>query len=322
MKKNIYYRYNSETDNYERVYPSIRSRLWKLARFLLASLAFGALLFFLAFYAFESPTEENLRKENATLRSSYDILNRRLDNSLKVMGDIQKRDDNFYRVIMQLDPMSRSQRYAGLDNESRYKDLQRLPDGGLVKLLTQRLDLFDRQLYAQSVSFDQLRSASGSQEEKLRHIPSVMPLQGEEATLSSGYGIRRDPIYGNSKFHTGLDFAAPEGTPVFATADGRVEFASRRTADGNVVDIHHGYNYLTRYAHLSRIAVKPGQTVRRGDMIGLVGSTGKSTAPHLHYEVRFKGEPQNPVNYTFTDLTPAEYADLVTQAENAGAVLD
>lgn len=322
MGKNIYYRYNSDTDNYERVFPTWKSRFLKGAAFTAASALFGAFFFFIAYYFFSSPTEENLRKENSALRSSYNILNRRLDNSLQVMTDIRNRDDNFYRVMMQLDPMSRSQRYAGLDNEARYKELQKLPDGGLVRLLTQRLDLFDRQLYAQSVSFDQLRDASEKQQDKIAHIPSVMPISISDYTMSSGYGIRRDPIYGSSKFHAGLDFAAQTGTPVYATADGEVTVADRRSSYGNCIDISHGYNYLTRYAHLSKIMVKAGQSVKRGEVIGLVGSTGKSTGPHLHYEVRFKDEPQNPVNYYFMDLTPEQYAEMVQLAENAGHVMD
>lgn len=322
MAKKIYYKYNSETDNYERVYPTFRTRLLKTLLFIAASMAFGALMFLIAFYAFESPGEENLRKENSMLRSSYNILNRRLDNSLKIMSDIQNRDDNFYRVMMQLDPMSRSQRYAGLDNEARYKELKKLPDGGLVKLLTQRLDLFDRQLYAQSVSFDQLREAADNQKDKLAHIPSIMPIDVKDYTMSSGYGMRRDPIYGNTKFHAGLDFAAASGTPVYATGDGTVNFADRRSSYGNCIDVEHGYNYVTRYAHLSEIKVKPGQAVKRGELIGLVGSTGKSTGPHLHYEVRFKDEPQNPVNYYFMDVTPEQYAEMVSKAENAGHVMD
>lgn len=322
MKRNIYYRYNPDTDNYERVYPTFKSGMISAARFFAASLIAGIGIFLVWFYAFDAPTEENLRKENAMLKSQYNILSRRLDNSLKVMADIRNRDDNFYRVMMQMDPMSHGQRYAGLDNEQRYKDLQKLPDGGLVKLLTQRLDLFDRQLYAQSISFDQLRQSAAKQKDKLAHIPSVIPIDIKDYTMSSGYGIRRDPIYGSSKFHAGLDFAAKTGTPVFATADGTVTVAERRSSYGNCIDIEHGYNYLTRYAHLSQILVRPGENVKRGQLIGKVGSTGKSTGPHLHYEVRFKDEPQNPVNYYFMDLTPAEYAEMVQEAENAGHVMD
>lgn len=322
MKRNITYRYNPDTDNYERIFPSWKKRIVKSLLFIICSLAAGFGIYFLITMVLGSPTEENLRRENALLKSRYNILNRRLDNSLKIMEDIRNRDDNFYRVMMQMEPMSHSQRFAGLDNEKRYKDLQKLPDAGLVKLLTQRLDLFDRQLYAQSISFDQLRVAAGQQKDKIDHIPSVIPINVKDYTMSSGYGYRRDPVYGTTKFHAGLDFAASMGTNVFATADGVVQSADRRSGYGNCIDISHGYNYLTRYAHLSEILVKPGEQVKRGDLIGKVGSTGKSTGPHLHYEVRFKDEPQNPVNYYFMDLTPEQYAEMVREAENAGHVMD
>lgn len=322
MKRPIYYIYNPETDNFERVFPSIKGRIWGFLRIGCLSLLIGIGLYFVIFYSFEAPTEQNLRKENAILKSQYNILNRRLDNSLKVMANIQNRDDNFYRVMMQMDPVGYGQRLAGLDNEKRYRELQNTPDAGLVRLLTQRLDLFERQLYAQSLSFDQLKETASKQKDKLAHIPSVIPINIKDFTMSSGYGVRRDPIYGSSKFHTGLDFAAKTGTPIFATADGKVTEAGRQSGYGNCIDISHGYNYLTRYAHLSEILVKPGQEVKRGEMIGKVGSTGKSTGSHLHYEVRFKDEPQNPVNYYFMDLTPEEYAEMVQLAENAGHVMD
>lgn len=322
MNRNVKYRYNPDTDNFERIYPSWRSRIVRALLFLLCSIGAGFLMVVIFFYSFGTPTEENLRRENTTLKNQYNILNRRLDNSLKVMEDIQNRDDNFYRVMMQMEPMSHSQRYAGLDNEHRYKELQKLPDNGLVSLLTQRLDLFDRSLYAQSLSFDQLRTEAGKQKDKLSHIPSIIPIDIKDYTMSSGYGYRRDPVYGTTKFHEGLDFAAKTGTPVYATGDGVVEVAERRTGYGNCIDLSHGYNYETRYAHLSEILVKPGQHVKRGDLIGKVGSTGKSTGPHLHYEVRFKDEPQNPVNYYFMDITPEQYAEMVREAENAGHVMD
>lgn len=322
MKRQIFYIYNPETDNFERVFPSLKGRLLHVLRIGGLSLLMGIGIYFIIFYALDAPTEQNLRKENAVLKSQYNILNRRLDNSLKVMEDIQNRDDNFYRVMMQMDPVGHGQRMAGLDNEKRYQELQKIPDAGLVKILTQRLDLFERQLYAQSLSFDELRTSASKQKDKLAHIPSVIPINIKDFTMSSGYGVRRDPIYGSSKFHAGLDFAAKAGTPVFATADGRVTEADRKGGFGNCIDIAHGYNYVTRYAHLSEILVKTGQEVKRGEMIGKVGSTGKSTGSHLHYEVLFKNEPQNPVNYYFMDLTPEEYAEMVRIAENAGHVMD
>lgn len=322
MKRNIIYRYNSETDNYERIFPSWKQRFLKWGLFLLASICLGVCFYFVFTLIWGSPTEANLRRENLSLKSQYNILNRRLENSLRVMSDIQKRDDNFYRVMMQMEPLSHSQRYAGLDNEERYKSLSKLNDSRLVMLLTQRLDLFDRQLYAQSLSFDQLRAVASEQSEKLTHVPSIIPINIKDYTMSSGYGYRRDPIYGTTKFHEGLDFAAAIGTDVYATADGFVLEADRKSGYGNCVDLSHGYNYVTRYAHLSEILVKEGQEVKRGDLIGKVGSTGKSTGPHLHYEVRFKDEPQNPVNYYFMDLTPEQYDEMVREAENAGHVMD
>lgn len=322
MKRNIYYIYNPETDNFERVFLTFKQKMARAGLFLLSSLLLCMVILIVVFCLFDMPTEKNLRKENAQLKSQYNIVNRRLDNSLKVMEDIRNRDDNFYRVMMQMDPMSFSRRYAGLDNEKRYQELKKIPDAGLVTLLTQRLDLFDRQLYAQSLSFDQLKASVEKQKDKLAHIPSVIPIDIKDYTMSSGYGYRRDPIYGSSRFHAGLDFAAPTGTPVFATADGVVAEAGRRSNYGNCIDISHGYNYITRYAHLSEILVEPGKSVKRGELIGKVGSTGKSTGPHLHYEVRFKDEPQNPVNYYFMDLTPEEYAEMIRMAENAGHVMD
>jgi murein DD-endopeptidase MepM/ murein hydrolase activator NlpD len=322
MSKNIYYRYNPETDNYERVYISVKARAWQLLRFLLFSSLIGAALFIIAFYVFNSPGEKNLRKENSELKSQYNILNKRIENSLKMMDNIRQRDDNFYRVMMQMEPLSISQLYAGLDNDNRYKKLQSLSEAQLITELTRQLDLLDRQLYAQSLSFDELKSTVISRQDMLEHIPSVLPLNIKNYTMASGYGYRSDPIYGTTKFHEGLDFAATEGTPVFATANGTVTESKWMGSYGQCVEIDHGNNYVTRYAHLSRLIAIPGQKVSRGEKIGEVGTTGKSTGPHLHYEVRLKNEPQNPVNYYFMDITPAQYDEMISMAENAGHVMD
>ncbi|MBD5284560.1 MAG: M23 family metallopeptidase [Bacteroides sp.] len=322
MAKKVFYCYNPETDNFERYYPSMRDRLMTFSRYLLAGAAIGALFAVGFYYLTGGPTENALRHENSELRSKYNVLSRRLDNSLKVMDNIKNRDDNFYRVMMQMEPLARSRRYAGLDNSSRYADIASLSDAALVTRVTQQMDLLDRQLYAQSLSFDQLKGGALEQKDKLAHIPSVLPINIKDFTMSSGYGYRRDPVYGAQRFHEGLDFAAPTGTEVYATADGIVEIADRKGGYGNMIDITHGYNYVTRYAHLSKIIVSEGDEVKRGQLIGYVGSTGKSTGPHLHYEVRFKDEPQNPVNYYFMDLTPEEYADMIQLAENAGHVMD
>lgn len=280
----------------------------------------GVGIYLLMFLALDMPTEKNLRKENKELKSQYALLEKRLDNSIRVMEDIRNRDDNFYRVMMQMDPLSSNQRYSGLENETSIPG--KLNDSELLNRMNRSIDLLEHQIYSQSVSFDQLKVAVSEQKDKITRIPSVLPLNIKDYTMASGYGYRRDPIYGTPKFHEGLDFAAATGTPVFATADAEVEVAERKPGYGNCIDLNHGFNYKTRYAHLSQILVKPGQKVKRGEMIGKVGNTGKSTGSHLHYEVLFKGEPQNPVNYYFMDLSPQEYANMIQLAENSGHVMD
>lgn len=320
--KQVFYRYNPDTDNFERHYPTFRSRLASLGRHLLIGSVIGGGMYLIFMFGFGLPTEKNLRKENSELKSQYAILEKRLDNSIKVMEDIRNRDDNFYRVMMQMDPLSSNQRLSGMDLDAKYDRLGKLNDLELLTRMNQQIDLLEHQIYSQSLSFDQLKEAAGEQKDKISRIPSVLPIHIGQFTMSSGYGYRRDPVYGTAKFHSGLDFAAPTGTPVFATADAKVEVADRKPIYGNCIDLDHGFNYKTRYAHLSQILVKPGEEVKRGQLIGKVGSTGKSSGSHLHYEVLFKGEPQNPVNYYFMDLTPEEYATLIRQAENSAHVMD
>lgn len=322
MAKNIFYTYNPDTDNFERFYPSWKTRLKNFVKIMIAGCFLAVILLVLYFNFFETPTEKNLRQENNVLHTQYNILEQRLSNSLTVMERIRARDDNFYRVIMQLDPLSTTKRYAGLDNEDRYNNLKKVSDAALIERLTRRMDLLERSIYAQSLSFDQLKNVAKEQKEKTSRMPSVLPINIKDYTISSGYGLRRDPITATSKFHEGLDIAAREGTPVYATADGKVIIAERKEGYGNCIDIDHGFNYMTRFGHLSKILVNSGQNIKRGELIGLVGSTGKSTGPHLHYEVRFKNEPQNPVNYFFMDITAKEYDEMIRMAEDAANVMD
>lgn len=322
MAKKAQYAYNPVTDNYERIYPTMRSRLRVFALLLMWGAIFWGAVFLVLWLFFGVYNETYTVKENNTLKNQYKALENRVNVALSVMDQIRARDDNFYRVMMQMEPMKVSRRYAGQNTQDAYPELYKLSDKELLTKLNNNLSLLERQLYVQSSSFDELRAAAMRQQDKIRHIPAVMPINIKDYSMSSGYGYRMDPVYGGSAFHAGLDFAAPTGTPVYATADGEVQAAERAGGYGNKIDISHGYNYVTRYAHLSKIDVVPGQRVRRGDKIGEVGSTGKSTGSHLHYEVRFKDEPQNPVNYYFIDVSPEEYNVMVLQAENAGHVMD
>lgn len=322
MSRQIFYRYNPDTDNFERVFPTMKSRVISWCKLLGMSLLIGGGLFLILNHFYEGPSERRLREENEQLTTQYNILNRRLDYSLRIMEQIRNRDDNFYRVMMQMDPVSRGERFAGLDNEARYQNLQTLSDAGLMSLTTRRMDLLERQLYVQSMSFNQLRENVERQGDKLAHIPSVFPVKKGKFKISSGFGIRRDPIEGSAKFHAGIDMAAQDGTPVMASGDGIVIQSERVGGSGNSITVDHGYNYITRYTHLNELKVKKGDKVRKGEVIATVGSTGRSSTPHLHYEVEFKGEAQNPINYFFSDLSPEEYADMTRTADDAGNMLD
>lgn len=323
MSQKIFYRYNPLTEQYDRVYPSRARRIWSVARHYVAGTLLGVAVFIGAYHLIEFPRERQLRDENKALSLQLEMLNRRSDEAFAVMEELAERDNNLYRVLMQAEPLSTADRFAGLERRRYYGQLDSMSGAELVKNVTDRLDRLDNMIYYQIKSYDYLRRRNGEMADRLSHIPSIQPLSSKYLkTMASGYGYRRDPIYGTTRFHAGMDFSTNVGVPVYATGDATVASADWQSGYGNCIDLNHGYNYTTRYAHLSEILVKPGQKVKRGDMIGKVGNTGKSTGPHLHYEVRLKGEPQNPVNYYFMDLTPQQYDEMIRQAENAGHVMD
>lgn len=323
MSHNAFYRYNPKTERYERVYPTGRERLGALLRQSIVGIIVGAIVVALAYNFLEHPRERSLREKNDMIEERLEMLNRRTDQALGVMEDLAERDNNFYRVMMQAEPITAGQRYAGLERQRNYDAIDSMADSKLLRLTTDKLDLLDQMLYSQSKSYDFLTGELLNASDRISHIPSIQPISEKHLrAMASGYGTRRDPIYGTTRFHEGMDFSSPTGTPVYATGDGVVSYADWRSTYGNLVEVNHGYNYTTRYAHLSEILVKPGQAVKRGDLLGKVGSTGKSTGPHLHYEVRFRGEAQNPVNYYFHDLSPEDYDKMIREAENAGHVMD
>ena len=323
MSQKAFYRMNPATGQYERVYPGAWQRIASSLRHgaVGAAVAVGAVT--ALYIAFDFPKERVLRAENERLQLSVDELGRRADEAIAVIGDIAARDDNFYRVMMQAEPLGAARRYAGLERRRNYERADSLADVELTRELSDKIDLLEQMVATQSRSFDYLREQAAMQRDRSTHIPAIQPIsQKSLRAMASGYGYRRDPVYGTGKFHEGMDFSAPTGTPVYATGDGRVRSADWNSGYGNLIEIDHGYNYVTRYAHLSKMLVRPGQTVRRGDLIGHVGNTGKSTGSHLHYEVRLHGVPQNPVHYYFYDLTPEQYDEMIRLAENAGHVMD
>jgi murein DD-endopeptidase MepM/ murein hydrolase activator NlpD len=323
MSQKVFYRYNQTTERFERVYPSKRERLYVFVRQFIVGVIVALLLCILAYNVIDTPREKELRKTNERLASQVDVLNRRIDEATTVMEDLAARDNNFYRVMLQAEPMTAARRYAGLERQRAYDALDSMPDAELLRNVNNKLDMLERLIYSQIKSYDYLRDQAAMLDQRVAHIPAIQPVSEKYLrVMASGYGYRVDPVYGTKKFHEGMDFSAPQGTPVYATGDGTVIHSSWESAYGNLIEINHGYNYVTRYAHLSEILVHNGQSVKRGDLIGKVGNTGKSTGPHLHYEVRLRGEPQNPVNYYFFDLTPAQYDEMIRLAENAGHVMD
>ena len=322
MRK-VYYIYNPKTRTYDRIYPTVRQRAISILRRLFVGMGLGAGSFIILLFIFGSPSEKELRIENARLLAQYNVLSHRLDEALGVMQDIQQRDDNLYRVVLQADPVSDAIRKAGYGGTNRYEQLMDMANAELVMNTTQKMDMLNRQLYIQSKSFDEVVDLCKGHDEMLKCIPAIMPVSNKDLKkTASGYGTRIDPIYNTPKFHAGMDFSANIGTPVYATGDGKVIKAGWETGYGNLIQVDHGFGYVTWYARLSKYKVRPGQKVVRGEVIGEVGNTGKSTGPHLHYEVHVKGKVQNPVNYYFMDLSAEDYDKMVQIAANHGKVFD
>ena len=324
MAKKAFYIYNPQSLTYERVFPSLWKRVLIITRNLLVGVAIGAGGFWaLMYYVLDSPKEMELKKENRLARTQYNFLAKRLDNVLDVLKDIQQRDDNMYRAIFHADPINPSIRNSVGGGVGKYEYLMELSNPDLIVQTSKKMDLIAKQIYVQSKSFDEILNLSKQQKDRLLHIPSIQPVANKDLKrVASGYGTRIDPIYGTMRFHAGMDFSAPIGTDIYSTGDGVVTWADWRQGYGMCIIIDHGYGFETLYAHMSEYVAKVGQKVKRGELIGKVGSTGKSTGPHLHYEVHVKGKADNPSKYYFMDLTPEEYDQMLQIAANHGQVMD
>mgnify|MGYP000568796832 FL=1 len=282
---------------------------------MMASLFFGG-LFYVGFnLVYDSPKEKQLIAEKEELLLQYELLNNKLDQTSVILADLENRDDNIYRTIFEAEPIPDNLRKAGIGGVNRYKNLEKFKgDADIVISTTKKLDRLSKQLYIQSKSFDEIYELAKQKEELLASIPAIQPVSNKNLTrMASGYGMRIDPHYKTPAFHEGMDFTAPTGTPIYATGNGTVTRSDNGSRGyGNHVRIDHGFGYLTLYGHMSEIAVKQGQNVIRGEIIGYVGNTGKSSGPHLHYEVHKNDRPINPINFYFSDLSPEEY-DLMIQ---------
>ena len=314
----IKYYYDTETCRYERVKTSNSDVFINSLGILCLCLIFGAGLATAWVAYFPSEKEIALKKENEELLLHYDKMNGELESLQQWVFDLQERDDNMYRVIYEAEPVPYSVRTAGRGGVDRYSDIleQNLSQEELIVTAHRKIDLIKRKMYVQSSSYDELVDLAKDKTEMLASIPAIQPIHNKDLKrFASGFGYRIHPIYKVRKMHTGVDFTAPTGTPIFSSGDGKIIKVDRKTRGyGWEVEIDHGYNYITKYAHMSKIDVRVGEKVKRGQIIGEVGSTGTSTAPHLHYEVIYKGKKVNPVHYFFNDLSPAQYDEITKQA--------
>ena len=273
---------------------------------------------------FDTPEMKSLREENQHLLSQYNFLNDKLTQLQSVLNELQNRDDNIYRVILDKNPIPESVRKAGFGGVDKYADLETFSDAELVKNTSKKIDVIAKQAYIQAKSYEEVFNLALKKQEELSSTPAILPLSNNCLDhISSGFGMRIHPIYHVPLFHWGMDFVASRGTKVYTTGDGVVEkVITERTGHGKHIVIDHGFGYKTLYAHLSGFNVKPGQKVKRGQLIGFVGSTGTSTAPHLHYEVFKDGKNVNPKYYFFKDLSPDKFDELVARSANIGKSFD
>lgn len=324
MRK-VYYIFNPNTRTYDRVYPTFAQKFLTNLRRLLLCIIIGGLSFLVFYFFIDKPTVREFEHENSQLLAQYRILSKRLDEAMLVLQDIQQRDDNMYRVMLNAEPVSETARNSGYAGTNRYDELLKMDNAELLVETTQKVDLLEKQLYLQIKSFNELVALDKDAEVRLRHVPSIQPISNRDLKrTASGYGYRIDPVYNVRKFHKGMDFACDKKTPVYATADGVVESAKWMSAYGYTVVIDHGYGFKTLYAHLldKKFLVKKGQKVVRGEQIAWSGNSGKSTGPHLHYEVKVKGQNVNPINYYFMDLDADGYDQMLQMAENHGKIYD
>ncbi len=323
MKKIKYY-YNTNTLRYEKLETPLRVTLLRVLGFLSAAIVTALILLSLAYKYFPSANEKRLMQRNENLNDNYYVLNEKVQKLQEQMGELEKRDNNVYRAIFEAAPIPDSARAHEEENQKEFQLVQGMDQENLYTSIATTLDKLTSRMAVQARSYIQIDGFIRNKEQLLACTPAIQPVSNKDLRrLASGFGYRIDPVYKTTKFHAGLDFAAPQGTPIYATANGTVEVAGNTgNGYGNHVVINHGYGYGTLYGHMFKVKVRAGQKVKRGEVIGYVGSTGKSTGPHCHYEVRRNGEPVDPVYYFYNDITPEQYDRLLKLAASPNQSFD
>lgn len=322
MAKVKYY-YDADTLSYRKIDVK-KSEYYKKTVFGVLAVLLIAFIGFIIFSQFlMSPNERAINRENENLKLNLDLFSKRIAESSAVLNQLQERDNNIYRMYFEANPIPNEQRKAGFGGVNRYKSLDGYDNSKMIKQLTKDIDILSKQLVIQSKSLDEIVILAKEKEKMLAAIPAILPVKLVDLTrMASGYKWRMHPILKIRKFHKGMDFTAPTGTPIYASGNGKVIRSSRSATYGRVVYINHGYGYTTIYAHMSKIKAKRGQNVKRGDLIGYVGNTGRSVSAHLHYEVRKNGKALNPINFYYGDLTPAQFSAMQKASEEEGQSYD
>lgn len=323
MSKVKYY-YDSETLSYKKIERRKRNTAKYAFIFFLGSALFAFLFVFLASQFVKSPKERALTRELQHMELQYQLLNKKMDEAQSVLANVEARDNSIYRLYFEANPIPEEQRKAGFGGVNRYKSLEGFDNSKIIIESNRRMDILQKQIVVQSKSLDEIAVLAADKEKFLASIPAIQPISNEDLTrMASGYGYRTDPFTKVKKFHYGMDFTAPRGTPVYATGDGVVKRADNAsTGYGNHIRIDHGYGYVTLYGHLYKYNVRVNQKVKRGDLIGFVGSTGRSQGPHVHYEVFKDDERINPMNFYYGNLSAEEYNKLLEHASLENQSLD
>ncbi len=316
------YVFNSKTLSYEVKKRSKKSRFFRSLTLFAVSLGMAVFYFWLYAYVLdlEPPKTALLKKKNAEWCSRVEMLNRKLDESSEALTSLQMRDDDIYRSIFGMNEIPSEVRNAGFGGVNRYAHYDDVDPNGLLKKTAVRIDVLTKKTFVQSKSFDEVAQLSRRAGEMASCIPAIPPMNPDpkKYRFTSQFGYRKDPFTGRSKRHTGVDFAMKPGNPIYSTGDGVVESVKFELFGyGNQVVIDHGFGYKTRYAHLKSVGVAEGMKVKRGECIGLSGNSGRSSGPHLHYEVLYRGSHVNPANYFDLSITPEEYATMVQDIADA-----
>jgi murein DD-endopeptidase MepM/ murein hydrolase activator NlpD len=320
----IKYKFNPDSLSFDKIKLGVKALLLRLLAYLTGSIIIAIAYWIIFASFFDSPKEKALKREVAQLTIQYDLIHMEMGNIEKVLDDLQKTDDNLYRTIFGAEPIPATLRGGGVGGVNRYKELEGYTNAKLVIETASRLDRIIKKVYIQSKSFDELITLAKEKEDMMQSIPAILPISNKDLTrTASGYGLRIHPYYKITRFHYGMDFTAPSGTDIYATGNGVVaEVLSSKRGLGNNIVINHGFGYATIYGHLERFNVRKGQKVKRGDIIGFVGSTGMSLAPHLHYEIKINGQNVDPVNYYFNDLSAEDYERIIEIASKTGQSFD